>query len=41
MMNYLNTTDVVASQRAWYAMISMRKLSIATIEAAYRGEPTN
>ncbi len=41
MMNYLNTADVVASQRAWNAMISMRKLDIATIEAAYRGEPTN
>lgn len=41
MMNYLNTADVVASQRAWNAMISMRKLDIATIEAAYRGEPSN
>ena len=41
MMNYLNTADVVASQRAWNAMISMRKLDITTIEAAYRGEPTH
>lgn len=41
MIAYLNTADVAASQRAWNAMMSMRKLDIATIQAAYRGEPVH
>jgi 2-polyprenyl-6-hydroxyphenyl methylase/3-demethylubiquinone-9 3-methyltransferase len=38
LLDYMTSSDAAASKRAMEAMMTMRKLDIATLEAAYRGE---
>jgi predicted 3-demethylubiquinone-9 3-methyltransferase (glyoxalase superfamily) len=37
----MDNPDRGAAKRAFQAMMTMRKIDIATIEAAIRGEPVN